>query len=242
MFVPEFSLRRNGTEALFTGGRMQKEGFQELCGLGGQIRRAAAELLFALCGARIQPADVKLPSKPGCASAALAARCGVEPDAGLIRFSPAWNNQVLEGITVFSSATVENGCVILQINDELLKDYAKLCLGCLPAGRVSERIAIPAEGITADGEAAAYAAALLLGRGRSGKPTRPSEEARDALLRCLLLVDPDAKLKPRDALASAVRAALRACEGGLIGGEEALAMAALLDFAAKNNKDQNLRR
>ena len=213
----------------------EPEGYRKLCGLVPTIRNAAAASIYESIGCAVAAGDIKVPAQSGCAAVS-AAKFACPIDTERIAALSA-NMPKADGIPVFEAVALKNGKLCFRVSFALLREYVHLSLRCFGSGgkapTVPERLFLPVNGVMPDEEASGYAMALLLAYARTGKETVPCDASRDALLRCLILPGAAEGSKLRSALASAVRSALTACGKGVLGGEEAGAMALLLGFAAE---------
>lgn len=133
-----------------------------------------------------------------------------------------------DGIAVFSGLVFEKRTLLMVIGDEFLFAFARSAAADYSFS-LPEHIMIPICGAAPGAEASAYARSRLYSGARAAKAAH-YPQANGALFRCLCLFCADA-LDLSSAHASAVRAALAACELGALGKVDSAAMAAALLYA-----------
>lgn len=118
--------------------------------------------------------------------------------------------------------------VFCGISDELLGCFASAA-GKEYVAQLPEELSVPVSGVAPDGEASAYARALLYTYSRSGASWRFTAASRNALFRCLLLYSTPADELER-AHSSAVRSVLLALNEQPLGGVNSAVMQAALRY------------
>ena len=133
-----------------------------------------------------------------------------------------------DGIDIFSGIHFMGQTLLMDIGDELLLVFANEAAQDYRHS-LPERIALAKGGAAPDEEASAYARCRLYAVIKTANLAH-DPASKDALFRCLCLFSAEA-IGLKGAYSSAVRAALAACERGILGKVDSAAMAAALLYA-----------